>query len=49
MTADGKGAILAEVKGARATDFLSEVLLFFLLEIERHLDRVPSWFSSTTL
>ena len=30
VTADGKGAILAEVKGARATDLSSEVLLLFL-------------------
>ena len=49
MTADEMGARLAEVKGAGASVAARSDSFFSYLEIERTLERVSSWFSSTTL
>ena len=57
VTADGMGAGLAGASGARGDRcffrrFASTSVgfpSFSYLDLERYLDRVPSWFSSTTL
>ncbi len=57
VTADGMGAGLADVKEASGNGYFFRRFpstsvsfgSFSYLEVERYLDRLPSWFSSTTL